>query len=102
MDKKYYCESSCGKSYTNPHNLKRHKVLKHLKTKTFKCKVCQKTLSSAQNLSEHEFKHDGHVPYECVTCGEQFRYCSQLSKHKKFHKIESKGIQIAELKVILT
>lgn len=99
MDRKFYCNSECGKSFTHPHNLKRHIVLKHLKTKVFACKVCQKVLSSAQNLNEHEFKHEGRMPYECIKCKATFRYCSQLSKHKKHHKTMSESVQIKELKV---
>jgi uncharacterized Zn-finger protein len=59
----------------------------------FICTFCKKSLSSRQNLREHEYIHTGHRPYQCTFtgCSARFRQGSQLSLHKKKHlKAESK------------
>lgn len=93
-------ENNCGRSYANPYNLKRHQILKHLRTKNFKCSICDKELSSRQNLSEHEFMHKGEKPYKCDVCDAKFRYCSQVSNHKKLHLKIKNCLNIKELKVM--
>ena len=101
--KEFICqENGCGKTYTNPYNLKRHQVIKHLKTKAFKCSLCGRELSSMQNLKEHESMHNGDKPYKCSLCNAKYRYCSQLSNHRKLHKKEKKDSVFIELKVTYT
>lgn len=98
--KEFICEENgCGKTYANPYNLKRHQVIKHLKTKNFKCSLCEKELSSQQNLKEHEFMHKGEKPYKCDMCDAKFRYCSQVSNHKKLHLKIKNCFNFRELKV---
>ena len=98
--KDFLCqENGCGKIYTNPYNLKRHQVIKHLRTKCFKCGLCLKELSSMQNLREHEFMHRGEKPYQCDVCDAKYRYCSQLCNHKKLHLKVEQSYNFKELKV---
>lgn len=56
------------------------------------CQICNKFLSSKQNLREHKFVHTGELPYICKTpgCGLRFRQGSVLSSHKKIHNIIGK------------
>jgi hypothetical protein len=53
----------------------------------FKCRYCERNLSSRQNLKEHLYTHTGERPYECPEpgCGQTFRQGSLLSIHKKIH-----------------
>jgi KRAB domain-containing zinc finger protein len=99
--KNFLCnEDQCGKSYSSSHNLKRHKVIKHLRSRSFECSVCLKKLSSAQNLKEHKNIHLNQSPYECALCLARFRYSSQTSKHKKLHQVQKSLNKYSELKVI--
>jgi hypothetical protein len=52
-----------------------------------------------QNLREHDSMHKGEKPYECNFCGVRYRYCSQLSNHKKIHRRINENMQFVELKV---
>ena len=86
----------CGKEYYNQYNLKRHVDLKHLNLDMFVCLLCDKRLSSKQNLNEHMNTHTGRNPYLCPydDCGERFKHASQLSIHKKLHRnmLERQGL----------
>lgn len=61
----------------------------------FKCRFCQKNLSSRQNLKEHTYIHTGEKPYECpeAGCGKKFRQGSLLSIHKRIHQEVENGIK---------
>jgi uncharacterized Zn-finger protein len=90
----------CERTYTNSFNLKRHIESYHLGLKKFFCAICNKGLSSKQNMREHSFIHEGTKPYKCKfpRCPESFRQLSQLKMHQKFHKelaklLESKSKQ---------
>lgn len=78
----------CLREYSNAFNLKRHIESYHLCLKKFICEICQKGLSSKQNMREHYFIHEGVKPYICTTegCNQSFRQLSQLKLHRKFHK----------------
>ena len=67
-------------------------------SKSFICSYCHKSLSSHQNLREHEYIHTGHRPYKCKVpgCEASFRQGSQLSLHKKSHlkpEEETRGLE---------
>lgn len=54
----------------------------------FKCKFCNRNLSSRQNLREHIYIHTGVRPYKCTVpgCSKTFRQGSLLSIHRKTHE----------------
>ena len=83
----------CGKVYTSQCNLNRHIKLHHL-NQAFTCPMCQKPLSSKQSRDEHLYSHSKKTPYKCPfpNCEEWFRQASQLSFHKKLHKLGAIGI----------
>ena len=47
----------CSKVLSSKYNLTRHIETCHLKLKKFRCEICFKSLSSAQNLREHMYLH---------------------------------------------
>ena len=95
----------CSRVYSTKYNLKRHFEAAHSGLNRFICRICQKPLSSKQNLDEHSFTHSRVKPHMCPEpkCGQLFRQRSQLSNHRKLHaelEIFSKGMRkFIELKV---
>ena len=98
--KAFFCHrSGCSRSFTNPYNLKRHTLVKHLMTTAFTCNICNKRLSSKQSLVEHTTLHTGEIPFKCSSCGAQFRFSSQASKHSRTHRLAERDNRFLELKV---
>ena len=66
------------------------------------CIICQKILSSKQNLKQHMNIHTGNKPYSCTYpgCTSSYKHASQLSSHKFIHSKngESKGLLIDDFK----
>lgn len=85
-----YCcmYAQCGSEYFSKYNLKRHVESVHQKVKKFKCSICQVLFSSKQSLREHYFKHQGSMPFKCLSCNKSFRQASLLSLHKRIHNSE--------------
>lgn len=85
-----YCcmYSGCGSEYFSKYNLKRHVESVHHKVKKFKCSICEILLSSKQSLREHYYKHQGTMPFKCLSCDKSFRQASLLSLHKRIHNSE--------------
>lgn len=85
----------CLKTYSNSFNLRRHIESFHQGIKKFFCEICNKGLSSKQNMREHSFIHQGTKPYVCTVpnCPETFRQLSQLKMHKVIHSELSKFIK---------
>ena len=51
------------------------------------CIICNKKLSSKQNLKQHMNIHSGNKPYRCTYpgCSSSYKHASQLSCHKLIH-----------------
>ena len=82
----------CNRSYSTKFNLKRHFDVCHLEEKRFYCLKCDRYFVSQQNLREHNYIHTGAKPYKCQKCGEHFRQISQLSLHKRNHRMAENPI----------
>jgi DNA phosphorothioation-dependent restriction protein DptG len=85
----YSCEfKGCEKAYSTKYNLKRHIESVHQSIKRFQCDLCNKFLSSKQNLQEHYFTHSNEKLFKCIEpgCLQTFRQRSQLSNHRKMHR----------------
>ena len=61
-------------------------------TSELKCMHCLKCFSSKHCLKEHYFTHTNERPYRCLTCSKDFKHASQLSLHKKSHKLPTQLI----------
>lgn len=70
----------------------------HTDSRHLQCEICSKTLSSKQNLKEHLNIHSGNKPYACPypNCQGTFRQTSQLSNHKKMHRVLIEKMQRSE------
>ena len=77
----------CQRSYCSSFNLKRHIESCHFGLRKFKCQVCNRFLSSKQNLIDHQNIHSGAKPYVCEipSCNMNFRQLSQYYLHKQLH-----------------
>ena len=73
----------CGKSYTNLHNLNRHK-LSH--SKPFECKVCKRRFTTNDYLKVHQRIHSKVKTEKCSECNLSFTDPRTLRKHKKIHQ----------------
>ena len=64
---------ACGKSYSQPGNLKRHMHTIHEGHKHHKCESCGKSFSRTVNLKRHisivHETHEGHKDHKCEYCG---------------------------------
>lgn len=57
------------------------------------CIICNKKLSSKQNLKQHMNIHSGNKPYVCTYagCSSSYKHASQLSCHKLIHSCNDKA-----------
>ena len=79
----------CGKQFLRNSSLYTHVKTIHEGIR-FKCNVCKRDFSSKQMAVTHEFNVHGegeNTVRKCETCGEEFRYFSNLNRHiKKIHQ----------------
>ncbi|OMJ71047.1 hypothetical protein SteCoe_30847 [Stentor coeruleus] len=106
--KKLKCDyEGCSKIYGSSINLNRHIETAHFGMRKFKCSICQKILSSKQNLIDHQNIHTGAKPYVCEIsdCNQHFRQLSQYYLHKQLHAEVSNQLRkdncVAELSLQL-
>jgi hypothetical protein len=57
--------------------------------KKFRCSHCSKNFSSKHCLKEHGYTHTNERPYSCNFCRKIFKHASQLSLHKKTHRVKA-------------
>ncbi|KAI5862116.1 hypothetical protein GGS23DRAFT_106533 [Durotheca rogersii] len=61
--------------------------------KKHKCKVCDKRFTRPSSLQTHMYSHTGEKPFCCEVegCGRHFSVVSNLRRHRKVHKNDSKS-----------
>lgn len=79
----YKCEV-CGKLFTKPEVMKRHKR-SHSMTKDFSCTFCDMTFHRRDCLTDHLRNHTGERPFQCTVCNKTFTRGFVLLRHMKIH-----------------
>ena len=75
------CES-CGKSFSNASNLKKHIRKVHEGHRDYKCESCGKSFFQKGDLKRHiHTVHEGHRNFKCESCGKSFSIAQGLSLH---------------------
>ncbi|XP_041978470.1 zinc finger protein 99-like [Aricia agestis] len=82
-DLKVNCDI-CGKSISNIHNLKKHKLVMHEDIKMFQCHDCGQKFSSKGNVFMHIQNKHSERP-ECAYCGKKVENKKALQRHKDKH-----------------
>ena len=80
---------TCGKSFAEVTNLRKHIRQIHLGEKIF-CPQCMRGFSQASNLKTHiNTVHNGQKNHICDSCGKSFSQATNLKTHiKKAHNGE--------------
>ena len=77
----YNCES-CGKSFSEPGDLKKHVHIVHEGHKDYNCDSCGKSFAELNKLEKHlHTVHDGYKDYKCESCGKSFTQAQHMKAH---------------------
>ena len=85
IGKQHFKCGTCEKSLSSASSLKNHQKLHLENRKKLKCQVCSSTFHSRSNLKTHEQIHTGEKPFKCEICGKDFSQSSNLKVHQKIH-----------------
>ncbi|XP_061727869.1 zinc finger protein 271-like [Cydia pomonella] len=71
----------CEKKFTSESSLEKHLTVHN----QVKCSVCEKELKTQANLARHMLVHTGERPFPCSFCSRRFTQKSVLIKHERIH-----------------
>ncbi|XP_069673391.1 zinc finger protein 841-like [Periplaneta americana] len=74
----------CEKRFSQSSNLKYHGRL-HAREKPYKCDVCEEYFTRSSSLKIHARRHTGEKPYTCNVCEKSFSHFSNLKTHARLH-----------------
>ena len=77
----------CDKTLTSQQNLMKH-LLTHNNNHT--CLICMKTFKSTHFLRHHMDKHNESYEYTCPICGKKFKFKNNMRGHLRKHSMEKK------------
>lgn len=80
-EKKWICETHCGKRFKSEWHLKHHFKL----DSRFTCSSCPKVCVSRSDLQIHMRSHTNERPYECTICNKKFKTSANRSSHMDIH-----------------
>ncbi|GFR88923.1 zinc finger protein 62 [Elysia marginata] len=79
----------CKKLYYGQSNLDKHRKMHKLFTDTFPCDECDKVFRRKFALQVHKKMHSFKKFVKCDICGQEFRFVSEVDKHKnKMHRYD--------------
>lgn len=85
-DSQHMCDV-CGKMYTSPESLYKHRRVMHFNEYKFKCPKCWQKLISQESLDNHLESHK--VLHSCDECDLKFTKKYYVTRHKKrVHMVE--------------
>lgn len=79
----FKCEL-CGKLFTKPEVMKRHKRSHSIK-KDFSCTFCDMSFHRRDCLTDHLRNHTGERPFQCTICNKKFTRGFVLLRHMRIH-----------------
>ncbi|XP_069671819.1 zinc finger protein 391-like isoform X3 [Periplaneta americana] len=87
-EKRFSCDI-CGKCFSEPCNLKSHKI-QHIDGKPFKCSFCGNCFPRSSALRRHERLHTNEKSFKCNVCAKYFPQPYDLKLHKLQHTNEKR------------
>ncbi len=83
VQKRTFDCDSCAKKFNNLPSIRKH-VIRHVKYKSFICKICSKSFKTKSELSNHEVSVHFETlnGFKYLTCKKIFKFESHLKKHR--------------------